>query len=269
MKKRLITLLLVCATMIPSMAVAQNADKRIDQSIERANSMILKQMPKLTTDQLPAFYKVWSEASAQHAKTQQDKVCDDVVRLIFEEYARKQKTYLILPPYINVTVCNHKLNVSPDAREAYDAYDEYRKLNKNAAYSYKYIPHVASDRKILYSFDAANKLIDSCIMDVEKVQKIGILLESYIEEKEKERISIIKERRSTIQKDINIYHGRYGWRSDDYPSIDGITIFTNGICVDFRSDREAGLIVFIPKGTEKFIGIFWIEDDLVLDELEF
>lgn len=227
-----------------AIASAQNNDARIEQSIERANATIKGRFNELSTNKLPDFYKVWSEVSAQHAKTHYDKACDKIVQLIFDEYYRKEKTYVVLPTSIRVKVCNKKLGISPETREGFDYYEKYRELTKKPNTEYRCVPHLTTESKVLYGFTAAEELLDA-FLDVETGTKL-----------EKERVS-------EIEKNVSVHYNFASerWYAIDDTSIREIDFVSDGVLVNFSIDSYSHRTVFIPKGTRNFIPILAIEDD--------
>ena len=215
------------------------SDKRtsvVERSIERADSTIAGRFDSLTTAQISSFLDVWSAASARHAKAQRDKVCDRAVQLIFDKYftVRDRKPYLVLPPSIEVKVFDQELDISV-------GYEDYREKAKNPVTIYECVPHLKSKSKILYHFNAANRLLYSFIR------------------RDSGRKSIVKEY-------LNIDYSRlYGLQMGDYPHFYSISIFSNGVVADFRTTDDHGETIFIPKEKDEIILLSAIDDDYDFD----
>lgn len=234
-----------------AIASAQNNDARIEQSIERANATIKGRFNELSIDKLPDFYKVWSEASERYSQVSRNATCDMVIQMIFDKYLRVKKPYVVIPASIRVKVCNKKLGVPPNASEGYEYGHKSWEMAKQPDVEYLYVPHLTTDKKVLYEFGAVDKLLDS-YLDMKTEKKLLIMLD-YDYDK--------KERQSEIEKSISFYHSDLdGWRAIDDPHIHDITMFLDGICISFSSDLWSHYTVFIPKETKKLITISYIVD---------
>ena len=216
---------------------SENRSSVVERSIERADSVIGGSFDLLTTSKIQRFLDVGSEASLRHGKAQRDKMCDRVVQLIFDEYfmERDRKPYLVLPPSIEVEVYDKVLDVSV-------GYVDYREKAKNPVTIYLYIPHLKTQSKVLYHFNAATRLLDSYIG------------------RDSEKKSIVKEY-------LNIRHTHlYGWGAGDFPIFHGISVFNNGVVAYFSTSIDHSEIVFIPKGKDEIVILSWIDDNVDIDE---
>lgn len=206
----------------------------VKEPIDLANEKIKHQFKTLSPKQVPNLMKAWYNVSKQYAETQNDAECDSIFNLIFRYCERGQgngKEYFVLPTSISVHV--HK-KTAYKSGSYNDIYDKYKQKGE----SYSYVPHLKTNRKVLYQFSAVNDL-----------------LHIYVQGN--------KERRESIKQYVNLRKNYYGWQAEDYPQITDIYLFSNGTAFYYFSSEESHGLIFMPKGSEEITVETWFEDSII------
>lgn len=208
--------------------------------VDWANMKIKRQFKKLTSKQVQNLLRVWYNVSKQYAETQRDTECDSIFNLVFRYCERGRgncKEYFVLPTSIPVHVHKKTVYKSVSFAEFVDKY-------KNNGKCFKYLPHLKTNRKVLYQFSAVNDLLHTYVQ--------GNI-----------------EHRKTIRQYVNIRKNYYCWQAEDYPQITDIYLFSNGTAVYYFASVESHGLIFMPKDSDDVTIETWFEDEIEFDDEEY
>ena len=209
-----------------------------------------------------AFFKKWEEASAEYARSHSNPMIDSIYQKVFtylvhsfEERASEDPTYeventryIVLPCYLEVwekdtVVEQSREHANKKLKEAVIGHAMVDGNYKRVASGY-YVPHIKSDKPVLYDFPTIHNL-----------------MEEYLHKNEDE----IKYRRKEIENrkyiPIAPHHWGRGWYFNSMPIIYRISFYKNkGIGVYTRTSWWTGCDFFLPaKSDEIIVKSSWIE----------
>ena len=216
-----------------------------------AKKKIVKNKDSLLSE---AFFDKWEQASAKYARLHSNPKIDSIYQKIFT-YVRDSISkhdpygdraweadckYIVLPCLVDV--CDYDTMKEQDTKD-------YRKeaiVGRNLpGYELKtsryYIPHIASDKPVLYDFPSIREV-----------------LEKYIDKNEDEVRDRVKELRKYFP--VDSYHWGHGWYFSSMPIIFRINLYDKCVIVNTRTSWCTGGDFYLPLGSDeiKWMG-GWME----------
>ena len=210
-----------------------------------------------------AFFRKWEEASAEYARSHSNPMIDSIYQKVFTyivdsfkkrasedpTYEVENTKYIVLPCYLKVceedTVVEESTeHANKNIKEAVIGNIHLIDGNYERVASGYYVPHIKSDKPVLYDFPTIHNL-----------------MEKYLNENEDE----MKNRRKEIEDQNYIpiapHHWERGWYFNSMPIIYRICIYHNkGVGVYTRTSWCTGSDYFLPAKSDEIIGkSSWIE----------
>lgn len=262
--RKILFIIFLAVLLILSFVLLRNGVFTQKDSVLETDSLTLKERKQLqkkiiVTDKdtilSEAFFRKWEEASAEYARSHSNPMIDSIYQKVFthiidsfEERASEDK-YIVLPCYLNVceedTVVEESTeHAKGDLKTTVIGHDYVIDGNYERVASGYYVPHIKSDKPVLYDFPTIHNLI-----------------EEYLNENEDE----MKNRRREIKnrKYIPIAPRHWGksWHFNSMPIIYRICFFKNkGVGVYTRTSWWAGSDFFLPAKSDEIIEkSSWIE----------
>lgn len=212
-----------------------------------------------------AFFRKWEEASAEYARSHSNPMIDSIYQKVFTHivnsfkkrasedptYKVENTKYIVLPCNLEIweweedTVVEQSTeHANKNIKEAVIGNIHLIDGNYERVASGYYVPHIKSDKPVLYDFPTIHNL-----------------MEKYLNENEDE----MKNRRKEIEDQNYIpiapHHWERGWYFNSMPIIYRICIYHNkGVGVYTRTSWCAGSDYFLPAKSDEIIGkSSWIE----------
>ena len=270
--RKILFIIFLAVSLIISFVLLRNGVFTQKDSVLETDSLTQKEIKQLqkkiiVTDKdtlfSEAFFRKWEEASTEYARSHSNPMIDSIYQKVFtylvhsfEERASEDSTYeventryIVLPCYLEVweedTVVEQSTehankNIKVAELGVGDIIDGHY---ERVASGY-YVPHIKSDKPVLYDFPTIHNL-----------------MEKYLNENEDE----MKNRRKEIEDQNYIpiapHHWERGWYFNSMPIIYRICIYHNkGVGVYTRTSWCTGSDYFLPAKSDEIIGkSSWIE----------
>lgn len=202
-----------------------------------------------------AFFKKWEEASAKYARLHSNPKIDSIYNKVFT-YVQdsiyklasdkatcrgKDTKYIVLPCQVMVCAFDTVVDQTPQPIEIKIGYSIPGYETMARGY---YIPHITSNKPILYDFPTIHKA-----------------LEKYINEDKDKIEDRINEIENLNKIPVGIHHWGKDWLFYSMPTIYIIDIYKNkGVVVNVSTSYWAGCSLFLSEGREEIEEVSsWVE----------
>lgn len=267
--RKILFIIFLAVLPILSFVLLSNGVFTQKDSVLETDSLTLKERKQLqkkiiVTDKdtilSEAFFKKWEEASAEYARSHSNPMIDSIYQKVFTyivdsfkirasedpTYEVENTKYIVLPCHLKV--CEEDTVVE----QSTDEYDNNNLKvteigldclidgNYERVASGYYVPHIKSDKPVLYDFPTIHNL-----------------MEKYLNKNKNRRKKI--ENRKYIP--IAPYHWGKGWYFNTMPIIYRISFYKNkGIGVYTRTSWWKGCDFFLPAKSDEIIKKnYWVE----------
>ena len=208
-----------------------------------------------------AFFRKWEEASTEYARSHSNPMIDSVYQKVFTyivdsfkkrasedpTYKVENTKYIVLPCYLEIWEWEEDTFVEQSTEHANGnlkvvelGVGDIIDGNYERVASGYYVPHIKSDKPVLYDFPTIHNL-----------------MEKYLNKNKNRRKKI--ENRKYIP--IAPYHWGKGWYFNTMPVINRISFYKNkGIGVYTRTSWWTGCDFFLPAKSDEIIKKnYWVE----------
>ena len=187
------------------------------------------------------FFAQWKVLSDHYAAVRSNPVIDSIYQRTFEHYLPDsiRYKYFVLLLTVDVSIYNRSFDTTENAHLNDLKYKLYLKSEGS------FIPHLNTDREVLYLFDNIEKSLSFYLGGLSETGK-----------------DIHKEHVKDLRKYIEVWYGHWGgyWELATMPNIYHLCVFDNGVLVFLRDSWNSGIDVFLPNDSQDFIEVSsWIE----------
>lgn len=232
-------LLIACGNKQNSFDVQLDSD-----SISESQQKQWKEAVKVTTITYPltnTFFAHWQRLSDEYASSHPSPNIGHVYQHVFIHFcdSNNSHSYYVLPPSVKV----RKYSSEFDPKHYHSKLDE--DFFKEAP-EFAYVPHLYTNKPVLYLFDEIEKNIG---------EYLGGVKDEYGKDINKEHVD-------DLQQYIELHYGHWGgyWHLATMPIIFRMYFFCNGVYASLRDSWCTGKEVFMPYQSDEFIEVGgWIE----------
>lgn len=269
--RKILFIIFLAVLPILSFVLLSNGVFTQKDSVLETDSLTLKERKQLqkkiiVTDKdtllSEAFFRKWEEASAEYARSHSNPMIDSIYQKVFTyivdsfkkrasedpTYEVENTKYIVLPCYLEIWEWEEDTVVEQSTDEHDNNNLKVTEIgldclidgNYERVASGYYVPHIKSDKPVLYDFPTIHNL-----------------MEKYLNKNKKRRKKI--ENRKYIP--IAPHHWGKGWYFNTMPIINRISFYKNkGIGVYTRTSWWTGCDFFLPAKSDEIIKKnYWVE----------
>ena len=264
--RKILFIIFLAVLLILSFVLLRNGVFTQKDSVLETDSLTRKEIKQLqkkiiVTDKdtlfSEAFFRKWEEASTEYARSHSNPMIDSIYQKVFTyivdsfkkrasedpTYKKVENTkYIVLPCYLEVWEWEEDTVVEQSTEHVKEfLLDDLIDGNYERVASGYYVPHIKSDKPVLYDFPTIHNRI-----------------EKYLYKKKKD----IKHRRKEIE-DLNYipiahHHWGKGWYFNSMPIINRIYFYKNkGVGVYTRTSWWSGSDFFLPAKSDEIVKKNW------------
>ena len=265
--RKILFIIFLAVLLILSFVLLSNGVFTQKDSVLETDSLTQKEIKQLqekiiVTDKdtilSEAFFRKWEEASTEYARSHSNPMIDSIYQKVFTyivdsfkirasedpTYEVENTKYIVLPCYLKVceedTVVEQSTeHANKNIKEAVIGHAMVDGNYERVASGY-YVPHIKSDKPVLYDFPTIHNL-----------------MEKYLNKNKNRRKKIENQKYIPIAP----YHWGKGWYFNTMPIINRISFYKNkGIGVYTRTSWCTGSDFFLPAKSDEIIERgSWIE----------
>ena len=268
--RKILFIISLAVLLILSFVLLRNGVFTRKDSVLETDSLTLKERKQLqkkiiVTDKdtilSEAFFRKWEEASAEYARSHSNPMIDSIYQKVFTyivdsfkkrasedpTYEVENTKYIVLPCYLEIweweedTVVEQSTeHANKNIKEAVIGNIHLIDGNYERVASGYYVPHIKSDKPVLYDFPTIHNL-----------------MEKYLNKNKNRRKKIENQKYIPIAP----YHWGQGWYFKTMPIINRISFYKNkGIGIYTRTSWWKGCDFFLPAKSDEIIKKnYWVE----------